>query len=163
MNNNAALSVNEIYNPATNTWSTGAPMPTARWLGGTAVVNNIVYCIAGSSTNAAFTNVEAYDPSTNTWSTKAPFPTFNNSVYAVTVNNIIYMVGGFNAAAGGRLKTLDSCNPATDTWTMLPSLAVGKSQSALGVFGQTIVAGGGLLENSSATTDNEGYNVITNT
>jgi kelch-like protein 1/4/5 len=73
------------------------------------------------------------------------------------------MVGGFNAAAGGRLKTLYSYNPATDTWTMLPSLAVGKSQSALGVFGQTIVAGVGLLENSSATTDNEGYNVITNT
>jgi uncharacterized protein (TIGR03437 family) len=162
-NNNAALNVNEIYNPATNSWSTGAPMPTARWVGGTAVVNNIIYCIAGSSTNAAFTNVEAYDPSTNTWSTKAPIPMFMNSVYAVTINNIIYMVGGFNAAAGGRLKTLFSYNPATDTWSSLASMAVGKSQSALGVFGQTIVAAGGLLESSNATTDNEGYNVITNT
>jgi hypothetical protein len=50
------------------------------------------------------------------------------------------MVGGFNAAAGGTLKTLYSYNPATDTWTTLPSLAVGKSQSALSVFGKSIVA-----------------------
>src|ERR1019366_4384753 len=37
--------VNEIYNTQTNTWRTGAPLPTARELGASAVVNGILYVI----------------------------------------------------------------------------------------------------------------------
>ncbi len=37
--------VNEIYNTPTNTWKTGAPDPTSRELGASAVVNGILYVI----------------------------------------------------------------------------------------------------------------------
>ncbi|MBI3793842.1 MAG: hypothetical protein HY280_03815 [Nitrospinae bacterium] len=61
----------EAYDTATNTWSTKAPMPTARYLFGTAVVNGIIYAIGGYTYNGGagaygVTTVEAYDPSSNT-------------------------------------------------------------------------------------------------
>jgi hypothetical protein len=90
--NSGVLSVNEVYNTATDTWTAAAPMPTPRWAGASAVINDILYAIGGggpSITNGEFNLVEAYDPSTDTWTTKAPMPIVNNSMYAVVQNNII--------------------------------------------------------------------------
>jgi N-acetylneuraminic acid mutarotase len=153
------VSVNEVYDTATDTWSTAASMPTPRWLGATGVVNNIIYTIAGAGTANV---VEAYDPSTDTWSEKAPLPVFNDSVYATVANNIIYVVGGC-CDSNGRLSSVFAYDPKTDAWTSLASLGVGKSQSALGAFGSVIVSAGGLLNSGFATTDNEGYDVTKNT
>src|SRR5580698_5164799 len=107
-------------------------MPTARWFGGSAVVNNILYVIGGrSSTNVSLNVVEAYDPSTNAWSTMAPMPIVNDNVYATVENNIIYMVGGYSQANQTRRTNVLSYNPATDTWTTLAPLKVGKSEPAI--------------------------------
>jgi hypothetical protein len=106
-------------------------MPTARWFGGSAVVNNILYVIGGrSSTNVSLNVVEAYDPSTNTWSTMAPMPIVNDNVYATVENNIIYMVGGYSQANQTRRTNVLSDNPSTGTWTTLAPLNVGKSEPA---------------------------------
>jgi hypothetical protein len=87
-------------------------------------------------------------------------PASLNSIYAVVENGIIYVIGGYN---GGRVTTLLAYNPATDTWSTLGSLKVGKSQPAVGLIGSTIIAAGGLsTDNTNATTDNEGYNAATN-
>jgi hypothetical protein len=51
-NSTEVLNVNEIYNTTTNNWSTGAPMPTAMWIGAAAVVNDVVYAIGGSNPNS---------------------------------------------------------------------------------------------------------------
>jgi uncharacterized protein (TIGR03437 family) len=156
----SVVNVNEIYDTTTNTWSTGAPMPTPRWIGASAVVNNTLYAIGGGN-NGQLSVVEAYDPATNTWSAKAPMPIVANSMKAAVLNNIIYVVGGYNAA-GGRLTTTLSYNPATNTWSMPAPMKVGKSESAVGVLGAMIVSAGGLTNSGSTTTDTEGYNATTN-
>ena len=55
---------NEAYDPATDSWTTMAPMPTPRHGTGAAVVGNAIYITAGglvtggsqpSTTNEAFT------------------------------------------------------------------------------------------------------------
>jgi hypothetical protein len=59
-------------------------MPTARWLGASAVVNNLVYAIGGrSSANVSLSVVEAYNPATDTWSTMAPMPIVNDEGQSV--------------------------------------------------------------------------------
>ncbi len=70
-----AFAVNEAYDPATNTWTTKAPMPTPRGALSAAAVNGIIYAIGGYKPNQELTVNEAYDPATNTWTTKAPMPT----------------------------------------------------------------------------------------
>ena len=136
-------------------------MPTPRWIGASAVVNNILYTIAGGESNGQVSVVEAYNPVANTWSTKAPVPMIVDSVKAAVENNIIYLIGGYNKA-GGRLNTVLSYNPATNIWSKLAPLNIGKSESAVTLLGSMIVSAGGLPNSGAPTTDTEGYNAVTN-
>jgi N-acetylneuraminic acid mutarotase len=52
------VSLNQVYNPQTDTWTSGQSIPTARHGFGVAVVNDTLYCIGGGSTNL---NVRYYD------------------------------------------------------------------------------------------------------
>ena len=117
--------VNEIYSPATNTWTTGAPIPTARFAVAGAVVNGILYVMGGAdSAQTPFSVVEAYDPMTNTWTTKAPMPTPDDSMTAVVENGFIYVVGGFTS--GARSAIVQRYNPAANTWNDGSATAAGQ-------------------------------------
>ena len=72
----SGLDMNEEYDPATETWTAKAPMPTPRMLMSTSVVDGIIHAIGGAERvhGTAHTPVEAYDPATDTWTTKAPIP-----------------------------------------------------------------------------------------
>ena len=162
-NNSTVLNVNEVYDTVAGSWTTAAPMPTARWNAASAVVNNILYVMGGGGVGTQLNTVEAYDPSSNTWTTKAPMPITDQGMYAAVVSNIIYTIGGCCQSGGVRLANVLSYDPSKNVWAVLAPLKVGKSQSAVGFLNSTIISAGGLLSNSSATTDNEGYNIASNT
>ena len=67
----------EEYDPATDTWTTKANMPTARAAFSTSVVNGKIYVIGGDAPHLEplTSTVEEYDPATDTWTTKADMPT----------------------------------------------------------------------------------------
>ena len=88
--------VNEAYDPATNTWTTKAPMPTPRYDVTAGVVSGIIYVIGGTDSGNVLSTVEAYDPARNIWIGKAPMPTARGSHTSTVVNGIIYTIGGFN-------------------------------------------------------------------
>jgi N-acetylneuraminic acid mutarotase len=159
--NGGVTGANEIYNTKTNTWTTGAPDPTPRCFGVGAVVKGILYVIGGETNSQQTTNiVESYNPVTDTWTTGlAPMPTSRNSIRAAVDNNIIYVIGG--CCGGPRDANVESYDPATNTWTEEAPMFVGKSDSAVGLLGGTIISAGGLA-NSGLTEDNEGYKVKKN-
>jgi N-acetylneuraminic acid mutarotase len=74
--------------------------------------------------------------------------------------SIIYVIDGYN---NGFLTTVESYNPATDTWTEEAPELVAKTQFQAGLIGTTIVAVDGINGNNNAMPDNEGYNTGTNT
>jgi N-acetylneuraminic acid mutarotase len=55
------LNTVEVYNPASNSWSTAAPMPTARYDLAAADINGLVYAIGGYN-NSSLNAVEQYSP-----------------------------------------------------------------------------------------------------
>ncbi|GAG26877.1 unnamed protein product, partial [marine sediment metagenome] len=84
----------EEYDPATDTWTTKAPMPTKRATLGASAVNGIIYVIGGVSGFTVFSTVEAYDPATDTWTTKADMPTRRCFHPTSAINGKIYAIGG---------------------------------------------------------------------
>ena len=65
----------DMYDPATNTWSTGAVMPTARMNAVAAALGGKLYVFGGRNGTVYQNAVEAYDPVANAWTTRPAMPT----------------------------------------------------------------------------------------
>jgi N-acetylneuraminic acid mutarotase len=79
---------------AEDSWTTKAPMPTARRDVGLAVVKGKIYAIGGWNGSYVAAN-EEYDPAINTWTTKAPMPTPRYGFAIFAFENKIHVVGGY--------------------------------------------------------------------
>jgi N-acetylneuraminic acid mutarotase len=69
----ASTAANEVYDPAANTWTTKASMPTNRSEVEVTSVNGKIYVIGGRTAGAQSTvNItEIYDPITDSWTSEA--------------------------------------------------------------------------------------------
>ena len=114
------VNTNEEYDPATNTWTYMAPIPTPRLAFGTTVYKNKIYCIGGVFNGSSTGINEVYDPQIDTWETKAPMPTARMWVTANAVNGKIYVMGGFPNANSSSSQNYESLNevydPESDSW-----------------------------------------------
>lgn len=156
----------QVYSPSTNTWGTGVPLPTRLLGGAAAVVKGILYVIGGAksgkvcNTKAISSAVWAYDSKTNAWSSKSPLPTATCDAGIAVEKDIIYVIGGVDAD-DGRLATVQTYDPAADTWTEAAPLLNGKSEPSVGLLKTTVVAADGFTA-SAWSGDNEGYDASTN-
>jgi N-acetylneuraminic acid mutarotase len=125
---NGNLSSLEIYDPATNSWSTGAPLPLATG-GAGAVLDGKLYVVGGATPGVLLATVQVYDPTTNTWSSAAPMQVPRDGLGATSLNGILYAIGGADQLVPGVDVTtrVEAFEPATNTWTVLASMPVGKS------------------------------------
>jgi large repetitive protein len=92
----ATLTSGEAYDPATDTWSSIAPMPTGRRTMVVGQLNGRAQVIGGevNPDGMAFTENEEYDPATNTWRTLKRITTGRHGAVAGTIDGVIYVVGG---------------------------------------------------------------------
>ncbi len=146
--NDSIVGVNEVYDPATDTWETKEPIPTSRRGLGANVVNGKIHLIGGfvphSSSSTGFSILslnEVYDPANDSWTTKAAVPTAVSSVTSAVVDSKIYII-------------MDDLNQiydaAADTWSLgtpLPhsSIGVARAEAVAGVYApkRVYVFGGG--------------------
>jgi hypothetical protein len=120
---------NLIYSTWTNTWTTGADLPTGRNFLAVAAARapfgmsgTWIYAIDGYSNTDD--HVEGYNPNKNTWTTFTPDPTPRAELGAATgvcpggtlANGCIYAVDGYEAAY---LGTTEAFNTSTNTWLSL--------------------------------------------
>lgn len=110
------LTMNEEYDPQTDTWTTKTPMPTAR-SGVTAVAcQGKIYCFGGYLGRTGFRSigapvlsdaVEVFDPKTNIWTAKTPVrPQSTSAIF--TYGDKIYFIGA---------DSNQMYDTTTDTWT----------------------------------------------
>jgi N-acetylneuraminic acid mutarotase len=103
-NGSSYLNTLEVYDPATDTWSTKANMPTARGYLAVGVVNGKIYAVGGYDGNNNLSTVEEYDQVTDTWTTKQSMPTARRCLGIAPANGKIYAAGGYN---GNYLATVE--------------------------------------------------------
>lgn len=163
-----SLSVIEEYNPASDTWTRKADMPTPRHGFSTSVVNGLIYVMGGVRGTFVLSTVEAYDPATGTWEKKADLLTPRAGFSSCVVNGKIYVIGGYDRGeitvemlsgvdtegvedlarfVGKEISidvgTVEEYNPATDTWTKKTDMATPRKRAAACVVnGEIYVIGG---------------------
>jgi N-acetylneuraminic acid mutarotase len=108
-------SVNEVYDPATDTWQTKQPMPTSRFDLTASVVNGKIYLIGGSTgatqvppSEGTVGMNEVYDVANDSWTTKEPIPYPVQGYSSAVCDGKIYILGQFSTQI---------YDPANNTWT----------------------------------------------
>jgi len=114
--------VTQIYNPATDSWTSGADMPTGRSeLGVVEGPDGLIYAMGGYN-GSTLSVVEAYNPLTDSWITKAPMPTPKLEFgAALGPDGKIYIIGGgtsYGNNVGPFYDTVEIYDPRTDTWSI---------------------------------------------
>ena len=121
------IAAHEVFDPATNTWSSLAPLPTA--VGNcqsTLVLGGKIYVFggrAGSPVTAATALTQIYDPLTDSWSMGAAMPHTRSEASAGTLGygaliGKAIVIGGTGTSAP---LAVDVYDPVTDTWTSEPA------------------------------------------
>ena len=141
----------DVYDPSTDTWTTGKSMPKAVAVYSSAVVDNKIYVISGTGSGSVITNLtQIYDPKMDSWSLGAPIPVgvTNAGAGAITGANVlkaIYVVGGSDAGAplNGQI-TNQVYSVETDSWSMGEPMPLDKAGLCATVVNNTLfVIGGG--------------------
>jgi N-acetylneuraminic acid mutarotase len=145
----------EAYDPATDTWTVRAPMPTPRSDLAVAVADGILYALGGTD-GTTLATVEAYDPATDSWTTRASMPTPRLLFGAGTVKEIIYAVGGQRPGVNSWLSTVEAYDPETNLWTTKAPMPTARFSHGVGVIDGILYAVGGEVP-SGGTAVNEAF------
>lgn len=131
------LDKNEVYDPATNTWTTAKATPVPIRGQAATAYNGKIYMIGGNAdpySNA----VNIYDPASDSWSTGAAMPKYLAYGAAVTHGDKIYYIGGDYATVESPTDIFGGLliyDPVANTWdTTIYPMA-----EAVEVYGQSTV------------------------
>jgi len=155
------LGTNDVYDPATNKWESRNPMSVPRNHAFSGVVNGKIYVIGGRTghgfiLSATNTNVvEEYDPVSNMWSLpKERMPTARSGGASGTDGRRIYVAGGevTTTALVGAYRAVQAYDPATNSWTTLPSMPMPRHGVAGAVIGNRFHLVSGMIQSAGALT-----------
>jgi len=147
----------EEYNPATDTWTSKASMPTGgtvntvlgnRFIGG-AAANGKIYVAAHNNpgTLSPITHALEYDPATNVWTSKTQ-PPFSYTRYTVaSLHDKVYALSD-----SGEMAKYD---PLKDRWIIRPPLSTHRFRTGLASAGGRLFSIGGGQNSSPVSTVEE--------
>ncbi|NEU07918.1 T9SS type A sorting domain-containing protein [Flavihumibacter sp. R14] len=160
------------YNTRTNTWATGAGIPTSRRRGSSGVVvyNNKFYIVAGirnGHIDGWVRWVDEYNPATGTWTILPDAPVARDHFMATLINGKIYAAGGrqthYPDFAANTIGRVDVYDIATKTWSSPTQIPTQRGAPGVAyVNGELVIAGGEIQSSGSALTVVEAYNPTTN-
>jgi len=143
-----------IYDIASNTWTSGANMPTSPGVEAAAgaVVNGKFYVMGGDDFTNGLNTTFIYDIATNTWSMGATLPDNRTNTYGTASNGqgsqgpqgpaaLIYVYGGVILPDFTTVDTLLRYDPVANSWTNLGSAGT----AGLGNYGGISPFGTGQL------------------
>jgi hypothetical protein len=130
----------EIYAPASNTWTTVAPMNEARGSHRATLLANGKVLVSGGISPTTLSSAEIYDPAANTWTTVA------SMVYARYLHAAVLMQDGSVLVAGTYFGGLPSekYDPSANTWSYAgyPSISGPDNMAFLLPDGRVLAFGG---------------------
>jgi N-acetylneuraminic acid mutarotase len=152
----AVVATVDVYDPATDTWSSAHPLLLPRNQHASAATGGKIYVIGGRVSSAFIETsnnvdlVEAYDPATDRWSARMRMPTARSAIAAGVYGSFIIVPGGAmqGQRAAGAFDKVEAYDTAGDTWLILPAMPHQRQDLAVGVIGNRLYAVGGSVEQS---------------
>ncbi|MCB9516561.1 MAG: hypothetical protein R3C71_11955 [Candidatus Krumholzibacteriia bacterium] len=132
----------EIYDPGSDSWSAGSPLPSPRWGARALTMGDLIYVMGGVTvTDSVFPKVEIYDPAADSWTTfpdlpKHRMPTRKRGFAALRVGGTtaccdsIMLFGGIGAT--GINDTTLIYNTVNDSFSMDVTHFMGQTRAWLG-------------------------------
>jgi N-acetylneuraminic acid mutarotase len=153
------LSVNEVYDPATNKWETRQPMSVPRNHAFAGAVNGKIYVIGGrtgqgfilTATNTDV--VEEYNPLSDAWSApKERMPTARSGGVSGTDGRRIYVAGGevTTQQLVGAFRAIEAFDPVTNSWSKLPPMPMPRHGAAGAVIDNRLYLVSGMIQSAGA-------------
>jgi len=146
------LSVNEVYDPETGSWTSKTPLPVPVYGHASVVVNNKIYIISGITNNMISNLVQIYDSATDTWSFGKTIPTAVGFAAAGATTGVIapkriYVIGGSIAADVAwdyvMLNLNQVYDPEADSWSGGTSMSTSRDGLGVAVVNDLLYAIGG--------------------
>lgn len=146
----------EIYDTATDTWTTGTDMPDYKQLGDFgASYNGVVYAMGATNSFVGYPSITPtatsykYIPETDTWSQIADHPAPRCYSELVELNGKIYQVSGADTSTTHYVDTIYAYNPADNSWELAGHAPLAARGTALGVYNGIIYMSGGFAGTAS--------------
>lgn len=136
------------YDPATDRWTSRAPMPIGLHHVGIGVAGGTLYVIGGY-TQSLFSvwqpvaTVYAYNPATDTWAERAPMPTPRGALSVTEYNGKLYAIGGYDRK--DNTAAVEVYDPERNTWTERAPLPTPRDHLAAATLAGKVYAIGGRL------------------
>jgi N-acetylneuraminic acid mutarotase len=153
-------SLNEVYDPTTDSWNTKTPMPNAATDYVSAVVDDKIYIIGGlgSSVSGILYLNQVYNAKTDTWSSASPdFIILNAAVAGATTGvnapKLIYVIGGYYGQTTDFDEPYKRMNqiyiPRNDSWALCTPMPIDNWGYAVAVVDDLLYAIGGANINNN--------------
>ncbi|MFC1628283.1 Kelch repeat-containing protein, partial [Gemmatimonadota bacterium] len=137
----------EIYDPETNSWTTGALLGVSQPGAGSyqayAVFDGKLYMAGGSDgTGGPLSALRAYDPEADTWSSLTPMPAGRSRTAFGVIDGKLYIAGGWSGDNAYEVD-LQVYDPVSDTWSYGAPMPEGRANAISAVVqGKLYVIGG---------------------
>jgi hypothetical protein len=145
--------INEVYDPANDSWSIKTPLPTPVQGYASVVANNKIYVMGGSLESKILENTliananQVYDPQNDTWSLAAKLPNVNSYGAAAATEGFmaparIYCIGGYSGGEySGQAQAYNSVN---NSWSIVDSMPTPRAYLGVVVVSDVLYAIGGF-------------------
>lgn len=155
------LTVNEVYDPAGDSWFTKAPMDSMRNGCAGAAAGGRVYVVGGYNGVRRMDLVEEYDPAGDEWRALPPMLYGRTVPAAAGLEGKLYVVGGFQSPEYP--TTVERYDPGTGTWDTVAPLPTGRSGPGAAVLDGKLYVCGGWIGSEPTLTTVEMYDPATGT
>jgi hypothetical protein len=154
-----SVGTHEVYDPARDTWTRLAPLPTPRNHLGAATIAGKIHVVGGRVPgDMELSTHEIYDPATGAWAAGPPMPTGRSGIAVVAHGGRLYVFGGETVRMLSS-KTFDEAerfDPGTGRWELLPPMPTGRHGLGAASLGDAIyVLSGGPKPRLSLGAANE--------
>lgn len=136
----AKVATDKVWRVVNSRWTELPPLLEPRAAAAAAVVDDRIIVTGGvNAAGELLSSTEIFDGSS--WKTVAPLPTPRQMLGAESDGKLVYALGGNDGTAD--LATVETYDPATDTWTSQPELPGRRSDFGVATAdGRLVVVGG---------------------